>query len=170
MALAVPKDNVEITGLSYTVAGAALHFGLTVRQLNWYIKRGYVFPSRRPPEGRGPTHARLFSVGDMREIAALAALRNAGIAPQRAGEILSLLRTHRVDLTRAAVVVGNDDHVYVVDETEPVYDLLRGRGLQCAFALMLGFGEPVRERRVTRRRRQTWAPAFHGLTRARKTA
>jgi DNA-binding transcriptional MerR regulator len=160
------KDKSDISVLSFGVRVAAERHGLTVRQLNWYIKRGYVTPSVRPPSGRGPSRARLFGPADLKDIAVIAVLRRAGIHPRRSGQILELMRAHGIVIPRDGVLVGNDRKVWLVEDATRAYDVLRQ--LQGAFALFLDVETQPAVRRADRARRAPrWKPDYQSITRRR---
>lgn len=167
MASLMAKDNSEITSMrfGFGVEWTARRFGLTTRQLNWYIARGYVTPTANPPAGiQGPAHERRFAPTDLADVAVIARLCSAGVRPQRAGEVLKYLRARKVVIPRdGTLLVGNDRKVLLVDNESNVFDVLRN--LQGAFAVFLGVEAPATEHRRPRRTRRKWAPSLEVLAR-----
>jgi DNA-binding transcriptional MerR regulator len=99
--------------------------GITPRQLQWWDERGIVVPTR---EG----HRRLYSMGDLTEVAVICELRRRGFSLQRVRKVVRLLQ-REFGKRLAEIVSGASDYHLLTDgstlylETSPrqIVDLLK---------------------------------------------
>lgn len=156
----------EISRLQFTVDQAAERSGLTPRQVDFYTRKGYVTPSlRAAPGSGGPSHQRLYGAGDVQELRLLARLRRSGLPPARAAAALRFLREQRIGLPTDRILVTNGREVWLVDDSDNVFDLLRR--CQAAFSVFLGVPAPRGARPRVSSSRSRSLPLRAGQARAR---
>jgi len=98
---------------------------ITPRQLQWWDERGIVAPAR---EGR----RRLYSQGDLAEVAVICALRRKGFPLQRVRRIMRFLQKEFGGRLADAVSSGSDYHlltdgkrIYLENSQRQVIDILK---------------------------------------------
>jgi hypothetical protein len=139
MAAAVPKDNDEITTLSFSIPRAARIVRISPRQVDYWIARGYVTASVERSSAKSG-YARGFTPREMQGLKALAEFVKAGLSPRSGSLALAALRASGINLPYDGVLLVGDGQVVVVDGDANVYDVVRG--MQGAFALFLGIEVP----------------------------
>lgn len=86
--------------------------GITPRQLQWWDERGIVVPAR---EG----HRRLYSMGDLTEVAVICELRRRGFSLQRVRKVMRFLQ--REFGKRLAETVGGASDYHLLTDGSSLY-------------------------------------------------
>jgi DNA-binding transcriptional MerR regulator len=110
---------------SFTSREVVALTGITLRQLQWWDERGIVVPAR---EG----HRRLYSMGDLTEVAVICELRRRGFSLQRVRKVVRFLQ-REFGKRLAETVSGASDYHLLTDgsslylETSPrqIVDILK---------------------------------------------
>jgi len=99
--------------------------GITPRQLQWWDERGIVRPAR---EGRN----RVYSAGDLAEVAVICELRGRGFSLQRVRKVMRFLQREFGKRLLETVTSGSDYHlltdgerIYLETDTRQIIDILK---------------------------------------------
>jgi DNA-binding transcriptional MerR regulator len=99
--------------------------GITPRQLQWWDERGIVAPVR---EG----HKRLYSIGDLAEVAVICELRHRGFSLQRLRKMMRFLQKEFGKRLVETVTSGSDYHlltdgtnIYLETSAQQIVDILK---------------------------------------------
>jgi DNA-binding transcriptional MerR regulator len=139
--------------------------GITPRQLQWWDERGLVVPAR---EG----HRRLYSMGDLTEVAVICELRSRGFSLQRVRKVVRFLQREFGKRLAETVSGASDYHLltdgnslYLETSARQIVDILKN-ARQPMLAICLS--DTVRQvRAVIRGSKKHSAPAA-SLSRPRK--
>jgi len=120
----------------FTSREAAAVTGVTLRQLQWWDERRIVVPER---EGR----RRLYSLGNLAELAVIAELRDKGFSLQRVRKVVRALEREFQRRLVETVTAGSEYHlltdgrnIYVENSARQVMDILKN-ARQPIFAVCL---------------------------------
>jgi DNA-binding transcriptional MerR regulator len=109
----------------FTSAEVVKLTGITPRQLQWWDERGIVRPQR---EGR----RRIYSAGDLAEVAVICALRRKGFPLQRIRQVMKFLQREFGGRLAKAVTSGSEYHlltdgkrIYIENSQSQVIDILK---------------------------------------------
>lgn len=110
---------------TFTSRDVVVLTGITPRQLQWWDERGIVVPSR---EG----HRRLYSMGDLTEVAVICELRRRGFSLQRVRKVMRFLK-QEFGKRLAETVSGTSDYhlltdgsrLYLETSTRQIVDILK---------------------------------------------
>src|SRR5712691_10184207 len=86
--------------------------GITLRQLQWWDERRIVVPARQG-------HRRLYSMGDLTEVAVICELRRGGFSLQRVRKVMRFLQ--REFGKRLAETVGGESYYHLLTYCSSLY-------------------------------------------------
>jgi MerR HTH family regulatory protein len=99
--------------------------GITPRQLQWWDERGIVRPAR---EGR----VRVYSAGDLAEVAVICELRHRGFSLQRVRKVMRFLQREFGKRLLETITTGSDYHlltdgerIYLETDARQIIDILK---------------------------------------------
>jgi DNA-binding transcriptional MerR regulator len=125
--------------------------GITPRQLQWWDERGIVVPSRQG-------HRRLYSMGELAEVAVICELRRRGFSLQRVRKVIHFLQLEFGKRLAETVTGAWDYHLltdgtnlYLETSTRQIVDILKN-AKQPMFAICLS--DAVRQVRADIRARK----------------
>jgi DNA-binding transcriptional MerR regulator len=118
----VPEAGVDQRFTSSEVVAVT---GITPRQLQWWDERGIVRPAR---EGR----VRVYSAGDLAEVAVICELRSRGFSLQRVRKVMRFLQREFGKRLLETVTSGSDYHlltdgqrIFLETDTRQIIDILK---------------------------------------------
>jgi DNA-binding transcriptional MerR regulator len=144
--------------------------GITLRQLQWWDERGLVIPARQG-------HRRLYSMGDLTEVAVICELRRRGFSLQRVRKVVRFLQREFGKRLAETVSGASDYHlltdgssIYLETSARQIVDILKN-ARQPMLAICLS--DTVRQVRAVIRsgkKRSAFVPAVSGSLRKSKKA
>ena len=144
--------------------------GITLRQLQWWDERGLVVPARQG-------HRRLYSMGDLTEVAVICELRRRGFSLQRVRKVVRFLQREFGKRLAETVSGASDYHLltdgsslYLETSARQIVDILKN-ARQPMLAICLS--DTVRQVRAVIRsgkKRSGFVPSVSGSLRKSKKA